>query len=94
MQPSYLLYMYFVLCVSSQMNTIILGSSNWSRCNWGEHSGRNCGAAADTGAVGSGHVRLVLTRDATGQGCWCMIVPQWDLCTVIELPGARLIMIE
>jgi len=36
------------------------GSSSWSRCN--------------QGTVWSDHMRLVLARDTTAQGCWCVRV--------------------
>ena len=43
-----------------QLKRTQLGISSWSRCNWG--------------ALWSDHMRLVLARDTTAQGCWCVRV--------------------
>jgi len=75
-QPSYLLYP--VLCNAcawqqvdalkeQQLKRTQLGSSRWSR-------GAEAEADANRGAVWSDHTRLVLARDTTAQGCWCVRV--------------------
>ena len=57
--------------VQQQTKQTQLGSSRWNRRNWG--------------AFGSGHARLVLARDTTAQGCWCIRVEGYTRLAMKEV---------
>jgi len=76
-RPSYLLY--FVLRThKKQLKGKQLGSSNWRDAIWEQQmkwmqSGNSKWSGCNWGAVGSGHMRPVVTRDTTAAQGWCCV---------------------